>query len=55
MICFFGRKKSSNIPNIKIYGNTIKNKQVIKYLGVNFDADLTFKPHITQSIQKDKS
>ena len=42
------KNKPRKTLNVKIDGNAINEAQSVKYLGVEFDSNLTWKPHISQ-------
>ena len=42
------KNKPRKTLNVKIGGNAINEVQSVKYLGVEFDSNLTWKPHISQ-------
>ena len=42
------KNKPRKTLNVKIDGNAINEVQSVKYLGVEFDSNLTWKPHISQ-------
>ena len=46
------KNKPRKTLNVKIDGNAINEVQSVKYLGVEFDSNLTWKPHISQLSHK---
>ena len=52
-ILFHSKKlKSSKLFNLKIHGVSIKKLFTVKYLGVTFDSNLTWKNHINELCSK---
>ena len=48
-VLFHSKKlKPSKLPNLKIDGVRIKQVSTVKYLGVTFDSNLTWKNHINE-------
>ena len=46
-VIIFSRSKLARItePNLKLYGETLKVYPPVKFLGITFDSQLTFKKH----------